>query len=119
MQNGNNMNINFHGNLSETQVQVGTINSTQTTINGEQFPYEEILKILKEIEKHKEELAADFGKSETEFCNILSEAINETESRQNPSKIKRVLKLLKELAVGISGSLIASGVVAMLEKISM
>ena len=119
MQSGNATNVNFHGNVTGSQIQVGTVNSTQISNNTEVFPYEDVMKVLSEINKYKDRLSADLGENGEKFCETLAEVTDEVQSKGNPSKIKTALGLLRDFVVGVSGSLAASGVLALLHQISI
>lgn len=114
-----NVNINFNGDIIDSQIQVNTVNSTQTSTHTGAFPYEDILKVLTEVNKYRDILQADLGERGTEFCDTLDEVMRETASNGNPSKIKKALSLLKDFTVGMAGSLAAAGVHNLLMQIHL
>lgn len=52
----------------------------------------------------------ELGEKSAEFEQLVAEAEDAIENKAAPSKIKAVLNTMKELMVGITGSLIASGI---------
>lgn len=109
--------INVYGNISNSQIQVGSVNSNSIVNNNESFPYEEVLKIVTEIRKYEEKLIQDLGEKGERFTEVLDEITKEVDAQGNPSKIKKTLGVLKEFVVGVSGSLVASEVLALLQNI--
>lgn len=55
---------------------------------------------------------AEFGDKASELREKIAGLEELIEKRENPSKIKMLLTELKNLAIGVTGSLIASGIVA-------
>ena len=57
-------------------------------------------------------LDAEFGDKASELREKIVSLEELIEKRDNPSKIKLLLTELKNLAIGVTGSLIASGIAA-------
>lgn len=119
MENSGQTTINVYGSISDSQIQVGTINSTQSINNNDTFPYEEIFKVVTEIGKYKGILIQDLGENGEQFVKVLDEISEAVREQRNPSKIKKAVEVLKGLVIGVSGSLIASGVLALLQNIKL
>ena len=120
MQTGNVMNVNIGGNVSGSQIQVGTVNSSQNIDNGiKEFPYEDVLTILSEISKYKESISEQFGENGEPFCNALDESIEETKKKGNPEKINKLVNIMKEAVARVSTGLIVEGVKALITKLPL
>ena len=57
-------------------------------------------------------LTDELGEKSAEFERLIAEAEEAIENKATPSKIKVVLDTIKDLMVGVTGSLIASGIAA-------
>lgn len=109
-------NVNFNGNVSDSQIQVDTKNSVQNN-ETETFPYDDILNTLQEISKYRENLIDDLQSKGEEFSQKLDVLVEQTKKRERPSIIQKGLNTLREFVIGVSGSLAASGVLHMLEQL--
>lgn len=103
---------NFYGNLTGVQVQQGTSNSQQTQNITSQLDFDEVNRIVKNIKKYDDMFDAEFGDKAAELRTKLDDIENLLKKKQDPSKIKTLLLDIKNLAIGISGSIIASGIVS-------
>ena len=63
-------------------------------------------------------LDAEFGADATELREKVEEISTLVHKQENPSKIKVLLGDIKNLAIGVGGSLIASGILSLLQGIS-
>lgn len=107
----------FYGNVTGVQIQQGTVNSSQTQTVTQDFDYEVIEDIIKNIKKYDEMFDAEFGDKALELRERIARIEELIEKRENPSKIKMLLGELKNIAVGVAGSLIASGIAAQIPGI--
>jgi hypothetical protein len=103
---------NFYGDVTGVQIQQGTINSTQNQTITQDFDYDAVSDVIENIKKYDAMFESEFGENATELRNKLDEIETLIKSKENPSKIKALLLELKNLAVGVTGSLIASGIAA-------
>jgi len=103
---------NFYGNLAGVQIQQGTSNSQQTQKNARQFDFEEVDRIVKNIKKYDDMFDTEFGDKAVELRAKLNDIETLLSSKQDPCKIRMLLLDIKNLAIGIGGSLIASGIVS-------
>ncbi len=108
---------NFYGNVTGVQIQQGTVNSSQTQTVTQDFDYGEIEEIIKNIKKYDEMFDAEFGDMASELRERVAKIEELIEKRENPSKIKMLLSELKNIAVGVTGSLIATGIAALIPGI--
>lgn len=111
--------MNISGSVTGSQIQQGTINSTQGMINDNEFPYEKIADILKQIEHYSasEFFDEEFRDKAEEVREIVNEVIKATEKKEEPSKIKRALEKIKGLASGVGSGIIANGIFKLLESV--
>jgi hypothetical protein len=107
-------------NASEIQIQQNTSNSSQTNTNIQTFDYEKVLNVLKEIQGYFDypQFATTFNDNSELVKQIVNDTINAAEKNEEPTLIKKSLKLLKDLVVGTSGSLIASGILTLLTPVA-
>lgn len=103
---------NFYGDVTGVQIQQGTVNSTQSQTITMDFDFDAVGDIIKNIKKYDAMFDAEFGDKATELRDKLDNIEELVKNKENPSKIKTLLIELKNLAVGITGSLIASGIAA-------
>lgn len=106
-----NYTLNITAPVSNVQIQQGTINSAQMLTSSKDFNYNALAEFLDKIRKYPQ-IDEEFGDNAVEFQQIVVEAQQAVEDKKSPSKIKKLLETLRDLTVGISGSLIASGIAA-------
>ena len=83
------------------------------------FDYEKVAEILNEIDKYVPMFADIYGHDCEKAENALNEAKEAVVARENPSKIKKALSILKDVSLRVSSSLIATGILTLLEKIGV
>lgn len=103
---------NFYGDVTGVQIQQGTVNSLQKQTITQEFSYEQLEEIIENIKRYEDLFDSEFGDKAEELRNKIIVLEELVEKRENPSKIKLILTELKNLAIGVIGSLIASGIVA-------
>ena len=104
------ININVSGgSISNLQIQQGSVNSSQVIAPSQNFDYQAVSDFLNQIGKYPM-LTDELGEKSAEFEQLVAEAEDAVESKAAPSKIKAVLNTMKDLMMGITGSLIASGI---------
>lgn len=103
-------------NANGIQIQQNSDGSTQKMTNSQTFNYDKALEVLKEIKEYIDfpQFQATFGENSDNVKAIIEETIEAVESRSDEGIIKKSLRTLRELAIGTSGSLIASGIIALL-----
>lgn len=111
--------LSIQGSVSGSQIQQGTMNSTQTMEIVNSFDYDEVLDVLCKIKRstQNEDFDMDFGEKSVEIKQIIDETLSMIETKEEPTKIKKMLSTLKDLAVGVSGSLIASGIYGLITQL--
>lgn len=118
MQNGNTTNVNINGNVTGSQIQIGTVNSNQYYSVEKDCPYDEILKVVEEINKYRDILKNDLKENGDRFCKALDELTNEVKNKGNATKIKEGIETLKSFTVGLVSSIAATGVLRLLDNIN-
>ena len=111
--------VNIQGNINGVQIQQGTTNSSQFQNVNQVFDYEKVAEILNEIDKYVPMFADIYGHDCEKAENALNEAKEAFVARENPSKIKKALSILKDVSLRVSSSLIATGILTLLEKIGV
>lgn len=108
-----NGNVNyFYGPVNNMQMQQGTVNSTQTqTITTESVDFDKVVEFVEKVKKYDPLLEEEYGEQATEVREKLEEISSLVQKKENLGRIKSLLIELKNLSVGITGSLIATGIV--------
>ena len=103
-------------NANGIQIQQNSDGAMQEMTNSQTFNYDKALEVLKEIKEY-----IDFPQFQTTFKEnsenvkaIIEDTIKAVENKEDVGIVKKSLRILKDLAVGASGSLIASGIIALL-----
>ncbi len=104
----------FNGDVSDIQIQQGTKDSTQTKNVNNGFDYDAVGKIIEQIRKYDGMLDSEFGECASELREKMEEIFVVVQRQENPSKIQVLLGDIKNLAMGVGGSLIASGILSLL-----
>lgn len=103
-------------NANGIQIQQNSDGAMQEMTNSQTFNYDKALEVLKEIKEY-----IDFPQFQTTFKEnsenvkaIIEDTIKAVENKEDVGIVKKSLRILKDLAVSASGSLIASGIIALL-----
>ena len=108
---------NFYGQVSGVQIQQGTVNSLQSQSVNQEFNYDEVTEIIQKIKKYESFFDDEYGENESEMRDKIDEIENLLKKEENPSRIKILLNDIKNLSIGVTGSLIASGIVTLLSRV--
>lgn len=106
---------NFNGNANGIQIQQGTVKSTQTSTSVDKTDYENILKFVDKVQEYDKFFDDEFGDRAIEVRKKITQIEALAQKRNNPGKLKNLLIELKNLLVGITGSIIATGIVELLK----
>lgn len=103
-------------NAKDVQIQQNTTGSTQVIQNVEELDYEKVKTVLTEICEYfaLPQFRSAFGENSDNVKSIVKETLDAVEKKENKTLIKKSLRVLRDIAIGASGNLIASGVVALL-----
>ena len=108
---------NFYGEVTGVQIQQGTVNSSQSQSVNQGFDYAEVAEIIQKIKKYDSFLDDEYGENALEIRNKIDEIEYLVQKKENPSRIKALLNDIKNLSIGVAGSLIASGIVTLLSRV--
>lgn len=115
----NGAHITIGDNVNGIQIQQNTVNSSQSMVNSKGLDYDEILKVLKEIVEFTEypKFRTDFKDKADNMKALIENTITEVEVKGDEGLIKKSLKIVYDLSMGVSGSLIASGITALIAPV--
>ena len=105
-----NNSINITGDAPKVQIQQNISNSK---IINENFDYEKILEVIKEISKYETGFKEAYGNSTEQVQRTLINA------KEDPSKIEGLLNILKDISLKAVDSLISRGVLGLLNKLGI
>ena len=108
---------NFYGEVTGVQIQQGTVNSSQSQSVNQGFDYADVAEIIEKIKKYDSFLDDEYGENALEIRNKIDEIEDLVQKKENPSRIKTLLSDIKNLSIGVTGSLIASGIVTLLSRV--
>lgn len=117
--NKNNFNSLFiNGNACNTQIQQNSNNSAQSIKTNDAFDYEKLLNVLDEIKEYFDlpKFNKDFADKAEDVKKCVDELAVMAKNKENPNVIKKSLILLKDLTIGASGSIIASGILGLIKN---
>ena len=103
-------------NATGIQIQQNSAGASQTLTNTVGLDYEQALKVLKEIREYFDfpKFQETFGDNTENVKSIIESTIDALSCKEDERLIKKSLHVLKDLVIGASGSLIASGILALL-----
>ena len=106
-------------NANGIQIQQNAQNANQTMINFQEFNYSQALNVLNEIKEYFDmpKFTITFQDKTDIVKQIVSETIEAIERNEDVSLIQKSLRILKDLAVGTGGSLIATGIIGLLNTL--
>lgn len=109
-------------NIGKIEKLVGTVGSiagratvSVTEIDGKTT--EDIRGFLRQVRKHLDDIQLT-GENKSQASQAIDELDNELEKRKpEPGRVRKLLNSLKTIAEGVSGNLIAQGIIANIDKI--
>ena len=96
---------------------VDTVPSLSVEEVNEAVDYAEVAEIIQKIKKYDSFLDDEYGENALEMRNKIDEIEDLVQKEENPSRIKALLNDIKNLSIGVAGSLIASGIVTLLSRV--
>lgn len=108
---------NFYGEAKGVQIQQGTNSSSQNQTIIQDFNYDKVKEVVGQIKKYDSMFDEEYGENAPELRNKIEEIEELLQKRDNPSKIKVLLTEIKNLSIGVAGSLIASGIVTAISSV--
>ena len=111
---------NYYGTVNGMQVQQGNDTAIQNqTVGQNDFDYTNVQKIVEQIKKYDNVLDDTYNDDADKVREIVSEVTALTERKEEPKKIKNALLALKDLSIGVSGNIIASGIINLIDKLNL
>ena len=103
-------------NANGIQIQQNSDGAMQEMTNSQTFNYDKALEVLKEIKEYIDfpQFQTTFKENSENVKTIIEDTIKAVQNKEDVGIVKKSLRILKDLAVGASGSLIASGIIALL-----
>ena len=108
-------------NANGIQIQQNSSGSSQQMTNNVGLDYAKALKVLEEIKEYFEssKFQETFGTNTENVKAVVESTIKATQDKEDENLIKKSLHVLKELAMGATGSLIASGILSLLGSLNI
>lgn len=113
--------ITIGDNARDIQIQQNASNSSQSMTIQTEFDYEKVAKALAEIKSYTDtpQFNSTYGENADNVKALIEETLAAVQEKQEPGLIKKSLQVLKDLTIGASGSLIASGILALLGSLPL
>lgn len=111
--------MSFSGNVTGSQIQQGTINSSQTMLDENNFDYDKVMDVLIKIQKatNLTDFEEEFADKVEQVKEIVSETIQMIQKKEEPTKIKKALSFLKDISIGVGENIIATGICGLLAQL--
>jgi len=111
--------LNISGSVTGTQIQQGSINSSQTMSVENDFDYEKVITALDKIQRifRSVDFQEDFGEYTEEIKKVVTETIEMVQKQEEHTKIKKALTTIKDIAMRVTSSVIASGIIEMIKQL--
>ena len=108
-------------NANGIQIQQNSTGAQQKMDNKQTFYYEKASEVLKEISTYFEfpQFQQTFGDNTENVKSIIQNTLDALGKKEDEGLIKKSLKVIKDLAIGAGGSLIGSGILALLGTIPL
>ena len=108
-------------NANGIQIQQNSARAQQKMENEQTFNHEKASEVLKEISTYFEfpQFQQTFGDNTENVKSIIQNTIDALNKKEDEGPIKKSLKVLKDLATGAGGSLIGSGILALLGTVPL
>lgn len=105
----------FNGNVKNIQIQQGNTYAVQVQSANEDIDYDQLMAVIEQIKKSDNLFDDEYRENADQVRNLTEQIFEMAQQKQAPGKIRQQLSLLKDLSVGAAGSLIASGVLKLIE----
>ncbi len=114
-----NNNLSIGGNITGSQIQQGTINSSQTLTVQNNFDYDKVMDVLNKIQKatNSSDFQQEFMDKAQQFKDMVSDTIQMVQKNGEPTMIKIALSNLKNIAIGVGENIIASGICGLITQL--
>lgn len=111
--------MSFSGNVTGSQIQQGTTNSSQTMTVENSFDYDKVMDVLNKIQKttNSADFQEDFADKAEQVKEIVLETIQMVQKKEEPTKIKKALSILKNIVIGVGENIIANGICGLITQL--
>ena len=108
-------------NATGIQIQQNSTGTSQNMTNTIGLDYAQTLKVLEEIKGYFDfpKFQETFGENTDNVKAVVEETIKAAQDKEDENLIKKSLRVIKELATGAAGSLIASGILSLLGTLNI
>lgn len=108
-------------NATGIQIQQNSTGTSQNMTNTIGLDYAQTLKVLEEIKGYFDfpKFQETFGETTDNVKAVIEETIKAAQDKEDENLIKKSLRVIKELATGAAGSLIASGILSLLGTLNI
>ena len=108
-------------NATGIQIQQNSTGTSQNMTNTIGLDYAQTLKVLEEIKGYFDfpKFQETFGENADNVKAVVEETIKAAQDKEDENLIKKSLRVIKELATGAAGSLIASGILSLLGTLNI
>ena len=108
------MNI-FHGEVKNIQIQQDNHYAVQIQSANEAFDYDGLIQVIEKIKENEDQFDKEYQETAQQVKELTEQIGELAKQKQAPEKIRNLLQLLKNLSTGAAGSLLASGILHLIE----
>lgn len=103
-------------NAKSIQIQQNSSGAKQTLNTLQELDYDEVRSVLNEIRGYYgfPQFSTAFGDNTENVKSVVENTLIAVENGEDESLVKKSLRVLRDLAIGAAGSLVASGIIALL-----
>ncbi len=109
---------NFYAPTNNVQIQQGTTNSTQNLADSKSLDIEKIKELVTCVNRYDSILNEEYG---AENASELRKAISELEEcikqSRETDKVPKILSYIRDLSIGVSGGVISSWIIKLIETV--
>lgn len=108
-------------NAGEIQIQQNSAGASQTLVRSQIFNYEQAAAILREIVGFFDYPQFDqaFGERAEATKVLVLNTLKSVSEKENESLVKKSLRILRDLAIGATGSVIGAGIYALIAQLPL
>ena len=110
--------MNISGNITNSQIQQGTNYSTQFQECGENFDYDNVLKIVEQIQQYTslEQFKTELGEKADEIIQELDSIKENANQKKRSDVIKRSFEKIKDIASNVGTKIISGGIITLINE---
>lgn len=106
-------------NARDIQIQQNSAGANQKMAVSEGLDYEQVKSVLCEIKEYFDlpKFQETFGDNADNVKNIVESTLEAVDTNEDEGLVKKSLRVIRELAYGAAGSLIATGIIALISQL--